>query len=275
MISVLILTRNEEQDLPGCLDSVSWCDDIHILDSESTDRTVEIAKERGAIVSTRRFDGWPSQRNAAMKLPFKYKWVFILDADERSTPELSVEMQHIVSSTPEPVAGYSIRKRDFLWGTWLKHAQLTPFYIRLVRVGHVQYRRDVNEVTEITGEVGRLAGMFDHLAFSKGVAHWITKHNEYSSIEARLLAEGNAVHDASLRQALFAQNFHERRVAQKAVFYKMPGRPLIKWFYMMFIRGAVLDGHAGIMYAALQSFYEFLIEFKYREILRIRAGKSL
>jgi glycosyltransferase involved in cell wall biosynthesis len=275
LISVLILTRNEEQDLPGCLDSVSWCDDVHILDSESTDLTVAIAKERGAIITTRRFDGWPSQRNASMLLPFKHQWVFILDADERSTPELSAEMQHAVSHAAETVAGYSIRKRDFLWGIWLKHAQLTPFYIRLVRVGHVHYRREVNEVTEIEGEVGRLTGMFDHLAFSKGVAHWISKHNEYSSIEARLLAEGNAVRDASLKQALFAQNFHERRVAQKAIFYKMPGRPFVKWFYMMFIRGAVLDGHAGIMYAALQSFYEFLIEFKYRELLRIRAGKSL
>ena len=73
MISVLILTRDEEQDLPGCLDSVAWCDDIHILDSESTDGTVEIARQRGATVTTRRFDTYAAQRNAGMQLPFRHR----------------------------------------------------------------------------------------------------------------------------------------------------------------------------------------------------------
>ena len=98
------------------------------------------------------------------------------------------------------------------------------------------------------------------------------KHNLYSTKEAELLASGDAVQNASLRQALFAPNFHERRVAQKALFYGLPARPLIKWLYMMFVRGAVLDGRAGVMYATLQSFYEYLIEIKRREILRRRAG---
>jgi hypothetical protein len=89
------------------------------------------------------------------------------------------------------------------------------------------------------------------------------------------LATGNATRGASLYQALFASNFHERRVAQKAIFYELPARPLIKWFYMMFIRGALLDGSAGVMYATLHSFYEFLIEVKYRELVRQREGKPL
>ena len=88
MISVLILTHNEEQDLPGCLDSVAWCDDIHVLDSESMDRTAEIARQRGATVTTRRFDNYAAQRNAGMRLPFRHAWVLVLDADERPTREL-------------------------------------------------------------------------------------------------------------------------------------------------------------------------------------------
>jgi glycosyltransferase involved in cell wall biosynthesis len=275
VISVLILTRNEEQDLPGCLDSVAWCDDIHVLDSESTDRTTEIARQRGATVTTRRFDTYAAQRNAGMQLPFRYAWVLVLDADERPTPELSAEMPPAVAIAPEHVAGFRIRRRDFLWGTWLKHAQMTPYYVRLLRVGKAHYTREVNEVVEVNGDIRELRAPFDHLAFSKGISHWIAKHNDYSSKEAELLASGDATHGASLYTALFARNFHERRVAQKAIFYELPARPLIKWCYLMFVRGAVLDGPAGYMYTTLQSFYEFLIEVKRRELLRRREGKTL
>jgi glycosyltransferase involved in cell wall biosynthesis len=275
VISVLILTRNEEQDLPGCLDSVAWCDDIHVLDSESTDRTTEIARQRGATVTTRRFDSYASQRNAGMQLPFRHAWVLVLDADERPTPELSAEMPPAVAIAPEHVAGFRIRRRDFLWGTWLKHAQMTPYYVRLLRVGKAHYTREVNEILEVDGDIRELRAPFDHLAFSKGISHWIAKHNDYSSKEAALLASGDATQGASLYQALFARNFHERRIAQKAIFYELPARPLIKWCYLMFVRGAVLDGAAGFMYTTLQSFYEFLIEVKRRELLRRREGKTL
>lgn len=275
MISVLILTKNEEQDLPGCLDSVHWCDDVHVLDSESTDNTVAIAQARGAQVTTRRFDGYARQRNAALQLPFRHRWVLVLDADERPTPALSAELQRAVASAPPNVSAYRLRRRDFLWGTWLKHAQLTPFYVRLLRPERVRYSRDINEVVEVEGDIGALEAPLDHLAFSKGLSHWVAKHNAYSSKEAELLASGDAVRAASWRQALRASNFHERRVAQKAIFYKLPGRPLIKWVYMMFVRGAVLDGRAGVTYATLQAFYEYLIEVKRTELQRRRAGEQL
>lgn len=275
MISVLILTRNEEQDLPGCLDSVAWSDDVHILDSESTDRTREIARQRGATVTTRRFDNYAAQRNAAIQLPFRHPWVLFLDADERPTAELSTEMLQAVDAAPASVSGFRMRRRDFLWGTWLKHAQMTPYYVRLLRVGHAHYTREVNEVVEVDGEIKELQSLLDHFAFSKGISHWIAKHNTYSSKEAELLANGDAIHGASLYQAFFARNFHERRVAQKAIFYELPLRPLIKWCYMMFVRGALLDGRAGVMYATLHSFYEFLIEVKCQELLRKRDGKPI
>jgi glycosyltransferase involved in cell wall biosynthesis len=270
MISVLILTRNEEQDLPACLDSISWCDDIHVFDSESTDRTREIAQARGVTVTVRPFDTYARQRNAALQLPFRYPWVLVLDADERATPALSTEVQRVIATVPENVSAFRVRRRDFLWGTWLKHAQLTPFYLRLLRLGRVHYTRDINEIVEVEGDICELDAPLDHLAFSKGITHWVSKHNQYSSQEAELLASGDAVHAGSLRDA-----FSERRVAQKALFYRLPARPLLKWLYMMFIRRAVLDGAAGVMYATLQSFYEYLIEVKCREIERRRQGKPV
>ncbi|GAA3763253.1 glycosyltransferase family 2 protein [Terriglobus aquaticus] len=271
MISVLILTRDEAQALPECLDSVAWSDDVHVLDSLSSDGTQQIARERGAHVTERPFDGYATQRNAGLALPFRHEWILILDADERPSAELSEEMQTAVLTAPPTVTAFRVRRRDYLWGTWLKHAQLTPTYIRLVRRGRARYVREINEVLETDGQVADLHAPLEHYPFLKGMSWWLDRHNRYSTAEAQLLAAGSATSNASWRQALLGKSLQERRAAQKAIFYKMPGRPLVKWMYMMFVRGAVLDGSAGWTYATLQSIYEYMIEVKRREIeLRAR-----
>ena len=267
-ISVLILTRNEECDLPGALASVAWSDDVHVFDSYSTDTTVEIARAAGAQVSSRVFDDYGTHRNAAFALPFKHPWVLILDADERPTPELSAEMQRVVPEAPANTAGFRLRRRDFLFGTWLKHAQISPYYIRLVRPERAKYTRAINEVLEVDGPVAELVAPLDHFPFSKGIAHWVAKHNTYSTMEAELIVRQQGLQNPSLRTALSGPDFHTRRLHQKALFYRMPGRPLIKWLYMMFLRGAVLDGAAGVTYATLQSIYEYFIVLKTKELRR-------
>jgi glycosyltransferase involved in cell wall biosynthesis len=269
MISVLILTKNEESDLPACLDSVSWSDDVFVFDSFSTDRTAEIARSRGVNLVQRKFDGYSAQRNAALdELPFRHDWIFILDADERPTPELAGEMQQAVTAVPSGVNGLRIRRRDFLNGSWLKHAQISPYYIRLLRRGKARYIREINEVLEVEGEIDDLKAPLDHFPFSKGIAHWVAKHNTYSTMEAQLITGGLSHSDASLKTALFAKDFHLRRVAQKAIFYRLPARPLVKWIYMMFVRRAILDGWAGITYANLQAIYEYFIVLKTQEFTR-------
>jgi acetyltransferase-like isoleucine patch superfamily enzyme len=136
MISVLALTKNEEQDLRGCLDSVEWSDDVHGFDLFSTERTAEIARSAGAQVTQRVFDGYASQRNAApASLPFRHEWIFLPDADGRPTPELIEEMQRAAAAAPAEVAAFRVRRRDFLNGRWLKYAQISPFCIHLVRRG--------------------------------------------------------------------------------------------------------------------------------------------
>lgn len=269
MISVLILTKNEERDLPECLASVSWSDDIHVFDSFSTDDTVAIAKQAGAQVHQRVFDDYATHRNAALTtVPFKHPWVFLLDADERPTPELSREMQQTVLAADDETTGFRLRRRDFLFGTWLRHAQISPFYIRLVRPAHARYTRAINEVLEVEGGVADLSYPLDHFPFSKGIAHWVAKHNLYSTMEAELIHKQQGLQNPSLLKALRAPDFHTRRLHQKALFYRLPGRPIIKWFYMVCIRGAILDGSAGLTYATLQSFYEYLIVLKTKELQR-------
>ena len=264
-ISVLILTKNEQQDLPACLASVAWCDDIHVLDSESTDETANIAKNAGANVTARPFDGYASQRNAGLALPYKHDWVMILDADERMMPALAAEMQVFVTSAASNVAAARMRRRDIWWGRWLKHAQISPLYVRLVRVGRAQYAREINEVLVVDGSIIDLTQSFDHYPFSKGLEHWINKHNIYSRMEAELIAN-KAVIKPSWRIAFFGADFSERRSHQKAIFYGLPARPFVKCIYMLFVRRAFLDGWPGIRYAVLQAIYEYFIVLKTKEL---------
>ena len=264
-ISILILTKNEQQDLPGCLESVAWSDDIHVLDSHSTDNTLQIAESFGAKISVRSFDGYASQRNFGLQLPFKYDWLMILDADERITSSLASEMNTFVKSASKNVGGVRMRRRDIWWGRWLKHAQISPFYVRLVRIGRVHYEREINEVLIVDGEIAELSEAFDHYPFSKGLDHWISKHNAYSRMEAEVVVNGLIVKPV-WKIALFGKDFGERRMHQKAIFYGLPARPLIKLFYMLIVRRAFLDGWAGIRYSILQAIYEYFIVLKTKEI---------
>ena len=266
MLSILILTRNEEHDLPACLASVAFSDDIHVLDSDSTDRTAAIATAAGAHLHTRAFDDYASQRNFGLALPFRHPWLLILDADERPTPALAAELQSVVANAPAGVHAYRMQRRDFLFNTWLKHAQLSPLYIRLVRPAHARYTRAINEVIEVEGTIGDLTQPLDHFPFAKGIAHWVARHNQYSSMEAALIVARSGLQTPSLKTALRDPDFHTRRLHQKALYYKLPGRPLIKWLYLVVLKGAVLDGPAGLAYATLASFYEYLIVLKTKEL---------
>ncbi|HZZ38928.1 MAG TPA: glycosyltransferase family 2 protein [Acidobacteriaceae bacterium] len=267
MISVLILTKNEEQDLPGCLESVSWSDDIHVFDSFSTDRTVEIARDRGATVTQRIFDNWSDHQNWALKnIAFRHGWVFYLDADERATPLLAAEMQKAVLSPQECVA-FRVRRRDVFLGRWLKHAQASPFYLRLFQPAHLRYERLVNPVSLPDGPVGQVDGHLDHFPFSKGLSHWMDRHNAYSTLEAmQIIRNRGESQGSSIVAALTAKDFHERRFHQKELFYRLPGRPLIKFLALYIGKRGFLDGQAGFTYAVLQSVYEYMIVLKTREL---------
>lgn len=268
MISVLILTKNEEKDLPGCLASVGWCDDVHVFDSYSDDRTVEIAKAAGAKITQRKFDNWSAHQNWGLaNIPFKHAWVLYIDADERVSNSLKQSLLAF-DENQENVVAYEIQRRDFAWnGRWLKHAQISPYYLRLFKPEKMRYERLVNPVSIPDGPIGRLTGYLDHYPFSKGIRYWLQRHLGYADMEAAMRMEdmGKGV-SFSWRKALFSKDFTEKRYHQKGLFYKMPGRPFVKWIYMVFGRRAFLDGTAGTTYATLQSIYEYFIVLKTREL---------
>ncbi len=272
-ISVLILTKNEERDLQACLQSVAWSDDVHVLDSFSDDATVSIARAAGAQVRSRTCDGYASQRNAGLGLAFRHDWVLVLDADERVPAELAAEMEEFVAQAPSSVSAARMRRRDLWWGRWLRHAQMSPFYVRLLRRGRARYEREVNEVLVVDGEIRELQGHFDHFPFSKGLDHWIAKHNTYSRMEAELIC-ADAIVEPRWGTALFARDFNLRRLHQKAIFYRLPARPVIKFLYLMLARRAFLDGAPGVRYAILQAIYEYFIVLKTRELRDLRMAQS-
>ncbi len=277
MLSVLIITKNEELDLPGCLQSVAWSDDVHVWDSFSTDRTAEIAAAAGATVHRRAFDSYAGQRNAALLgSAYKHPWLLILDADERANPALAAVLAERTANAPDGVDAFRLRRRDHFLGRWLRHAQTTPFYIRVVRLGRARFRREINEVVEVDGTIIDLENAyFDHFPFSKGMTHWVARHNAYSSAEAAIVARSAFAGEVSWRKALFARDFNEKHAARKAVFYSLPGRPLMRWGYLMFYRKGILDGRAGLVYSTLQAFYEWLIVLKTAELRETEGQTSL
>lgn len=266
-VSILVLTKNEEQDLPGCLETVQWSDDIHVLDSYSDDRTVAIAEGFGAQVSYRKFDCFSAHQNWAVEnISFRHPWVLYIDADERVTPALMEAISAAVASPGEYVT-FRIQRRDFFLGHWLKHVQASPFYLRLFLSDKMHWARKGHPVSLPDGPVGELQGFLDHFPFSKGLSHWILRHDKYSTEEAQQITENRLRNlPFSMSQAFLSRDFHQKRYHQKELFYRLPGRPLLKFLLLYVFKRGFLDGSPGFTYACLQAIYEYMIVLKTREL---------
>jgi glycosyltransferase involved in cell wall biosynthesis len=274
--SILVLTKNEEIDLPGCLESVAWSNDIVVYDSFSTDRTRSIATSAGARVVQRAgqdpkiaYGGDEAFHRTwgIREVEYKNPWLFVIDADERLTPEAAAELQAISGDARPRCVAYRIRRRDFYQARYLKHVQTSPWYIRFFRPEFVYYERLVNPITVVDGPVGDLQNPLDHYPFSKGLSHWIARHNSYSSFEAQQILKNRARQQHfSLLAAFFERDFSRRRFHQKELFYRLPARPLFKFILLFFLKRGFLDGGPGFTYALLQSIYEAMIVLKVKEL---------
>jgi glycosyltransferase involved in cell wall biosynthesis len=272
MISVLILTRNEEEMLPKCLEALKWSDDIVVFDSFSTDCTVEIAKSFGARVYQRNFDNEREQRAASLQLPFKYPWVYNPDADEITPPGLRDEMLQAVTDPSRPEVAYRVRFKTLFCGQWIKHSSLYPTWVvRLFQPAKVSFERCINLRYLIDGPEGRLENHFEHYTFQKGFHAWFEKHNRYSWHEAEeslksLEASGWKWKD------LLSKDPVARRRALKELSFRLPFRPTLRFFYMYFWRRGFMDGKSGWTYCRMLSIYEYMIVLKMVELRRRREG---
>ncbi len=273
MISVLILTFNEEANLQGCLDSVAWSDDVVVFDSFSSDHTVDLAKAAGARVVQHIFENYGAQREAGRAtVPYKHPWLLVLDADERVDAVLAEELRNIATADASFDA-YRMRMKNHFLGRWVKRSTLYPGWcVRLLRHDKVHYEtRSVHEYPVVSTAIGELQGHLLHFSFNKGLTHWIAKHNQYASMEAeenlRILDRG----DSDL-PGLVSRDPVRRRRAMKLLSMRLPFRPLLRFLYMYIFRLGLLDGVPGFHYCRLLYFYELLIVLKLRELQRRRTG---
>jgi glycosyltransferase involved in cell wall biosynthesis len=267
MFSVFILTHNEELDIAACIESARVSDDIIVVDSFSDDRTIEIAQQYPVRTVQHRFESHGKQRTWMLQnVPTKYEWVYLLEADERMTPELYRECCAALQS--EAYVGYYVAERVMFMNRWIRRSTQYPRY--QMRLFHKQqvwfddYGHTEREVCQ--GATGFLKETYPHYTCSKGFSRWIEKHNRYSTDEAaetvRQLSEGRL----NLPALLFGRSEVERRRALKDLSLRLPFRPLIRFIYMYFLLGGVLDGRAGFTWCVLQAFYEYLIMLKVWEL---------
>jgi len=296
MFSVLILTLNEERDLPACLASVRASDDVVVLDSGSTDRTVAIAREAGARVFSRPFDNFAGQRNHAQReIPFRHPWVFHLDADEQMTPELAAEC--MAASSRADLDGFFAAPKMLFEGRWIPHCTDYPAWqARFVRVPQFTFVEVGHGQREAPGlRLGRLRGGYWHDLSSGGEAEWLEKHRRYAKVEAkehvvdagppqgrrrgtrRVSPEDRPPGRQRLvpqpldRSELFSRDPLLRRRALKRLSYSLPFRPTLRFLYQYVLRRGFLDGGPGYRYCRLLARYE---AFTGEEIRRLRLASS-
>lgn len=267
MISVLILTKNEEINLPHCLESLKWCDDIVVLDSGSNDRTVEIAERAGARVIVRPFDNWSSHLNwAGAEIPFKHPWLYYSDADEVMPEDLRQELLSIASDPSSLHRAYRLRYKNFFMGRWIKHCGIYPVWVlRFYRPESVRWERLVNPTAVIDGSESTLKSHFHHFSFRKGISAWVEKHNSYSTHEAMESIRSLKAGRVPWGDLFQFKNPAARRVAMKELSFRMPCRSQLRFLYMYFIKLGFLDGLPGYHYCKLLSIYEYLITLKISE----------
>ncbi len=271
-VSFLLPIRNEASNLPRCLQSIAWADEIFVVDSQSTDASAEISRQAGAKVVQFQFNGtWPKKKNWALEnLPFSNEWVFILDADEVLPPGAEAEIRAAIENPK--IAGYWINRRFMFMGKWLCHAYYPNWNLRLFRHQLGRYEKltgadtqsgdnEVHEHVVVQGETGRLKCEMDHYAFPS-VEVFVEKHNRYSNWEARVALERSL---AGSRDQLQMTSVGWRRKL-KSISHHLPFRGFLRFCYVYFWQRGFLDGKEGYYFARLHGFYEFLSTAKTYEL---------
>ncbi|MGK7901009.1 MAG: glycosyltransferase family 2 protein [Hormoscilla sp.] len=267
MFSIYILTYNEEIDIAACIESALLSDDIVVVDSLSSDRTIEIAQRYPVKIVQHAFESHGRQRTWMLKeIPPKHEWVYILEADERMTPELFAECVEATKTSDN--VGYYVAERVIFMNRWIRHSTQYPRYqLRLLRVGKVWYTDYGHTEREVChGPTGFIKETYPHYTCSKGLSRWLEKHNRYSTDEAVETLRQISVGKINWRDLFFGKSEVDRRHALKDLSLRLPFRPVIRFFYMYFILGGWLDGSPGLAWCTLQAFYEYLIVLKVWEM---------
>ncbi len=242
-ISVAIITKDEERNIRECLESVGWADDIVVVDSFSSDRTVEICREFGARVFEEEWKGYPGQKNSALQKT-RNEWVLSLDADERVNPELRREMESALCENPS-VDGYFLARKNFFLGRWIRYCGWYPDRnLRLFRKSRGSFQeRAVHEKVELRGKTADLQHPLVHETY-RSLPEYFERMNRYSTLAAREM----------------------RREGRKCRLTDLLLRPPFTFVHMYVLRAGFLEGYFGLLLSVLYSFYTFAKYAKLREL---------
>ncbi|MDF1593766.1 MAG: glycosyltransferase family 2 protein [Desulfobacterales bacterium] len=261
-VTVIMLTLNEEFNLPGAIDNVKdWAEEVFIVDSCSTDRTVDIALERGVKIVQRPFTNFGDQWNFALDhLPVATPWTLKLDPDERLSEKLKDSIAKVVTNGAE-CDGYEMVLRLWFMGKPL-HVQQPV--LRLWRTGKCRFSNViVNEHPLVDGKIGRLEGLMEHFD-SSDLHHWVDKQNRYTTMEAIMRASGAAL----AVQPRLLGNPLERRMFFKKYFFRIPFRFQLLFLYHLIVCGVWRNGAEGWTWARLRTEVFRATDLKTREILK-------
>jgi glycosyltransferase involved in cell wall biosynthesis len=273
-LSVIIPTRNEEKNLSTCLDALGEVGEIYVIDSNSTDTTVNLARSYGAKVV--QFDyqgGWPKKRQWAMDtLPFAYEWILLLDADEVLTSDLLTEIR--IAIQDPTINGYYIALRMHFLGRPLRHGAASFWKLTLFRHGRGKYEcrlkdqntsmadMEVHEHVVVDGPTRRLRNPLLHCNV-ESVSRYIQKHDEYSNWEARVLLRDEVA--GEIPASLLGTQAQRRRWLKRRLF-AIPGSPVFLFLYRYIIRLGFLDGIPGLIYCGFQAIQMFHTKAKIYEL---------
>jgi glycosyltransferase involved in cell wall biosynthesis len=266
-VSVIILTLDEEVNIRACMESLAWADDVIVVDSGSRDKTILLARQARSDVRmfTHSFQNFGDQRNWALDhTQPKHEWILFLDADERCTPACANAIQSAVQN-PGNSAGFFLTCRNYFLGRWIKHCSFYPSWqLRLLKAGQVRFRKEGHGQREVSeGSLRYIPEPYNHFGFSKGIEHWIARHNIYSTNEVELIRQ--------LRQQpldlkdLFCPDPVRRRRTLKSIAARTGCRPLFRFVYMYVFRAGFLDGYPGFVFCMLRVSHEIHITAKLAE----------
>jgi glycosyltransferase involved in cell wall biosynthesis len=278
-VSVIIPARNEEANLPACLTSLQRADEIFVVDSNSTDKSIEISESYGAKVVQFEFNGrWPKKKNWSLdNLPFRNEWVLIVDCDERITPELWDDIALAIENPEHD--GYYLNRRVFFLGKWIRYGGKYPDWnLRLFKHKVGRYENlgtedirntgdnEVHEHVVLPGKAGYLKNDMLHEDF-RDMYHWLERHNRYSNWEARVyynILNGKG-DNGTIGASLFGDAVQRKRFLKK-IWVRLPFRPFLRFILFYIIYRGFLDGKAGYTYGRLLSQYEYQIGVKLYEL---------
>jgi glycosyltransferase involved in cell wall biosynthesis len=264
--SILVLTHNEAVNVARCLDSLPPDADVVVLDSGSTDGTLDVVRRYPVRIAERPFDSFAGQRNWAVDtVGFRSDWILHLDADECLTPALRTELDAV--TTRDEHSAYLLANRLFFMGRWIRHASMYPHYqARLLKSGEARFGQVGHGqiLAAARRGVGTLREPYDHHNFSRGITDWVTRHNRYSSDEARRIVHGTAHGTLPIPSNSTGRESRQQRL--KWIADRIPGRPIVRFLYLYVVRLGFLDGRPGFDYCLLMAFYDYLTRLKAREL---------